>query len=237
LANGTPYYFVVSVAGSSTNSNQVQVFPFDTVGGAGQFEGGQFEPYQVNSAAPSSGKPALVGLPGILGDISRTEVGSKGYVIYNWADGGTDQNSSKPVPFTNKTNLVSPVISVTLSETWYNEKRGMSSRFTIDGRSGLDSAIAVRPNATASLTINVSDTQVHHLTVVSPDRYSDLRDFTIKLTGQNSHKAFYTVNEARKAGKTHVFQFEFTGNATLSITNNDTPAHDSIAAVQALFFD
>lgn len=57
----------------------------------------------------------------------------------------------------------------------------------------------------------------------------------MRLIGQNSHEALYDVNEGGLEGKIRVFQFEFTGNVTLSLTNEGNS--QNVAAIQALFFD
>jgi hypothetical protein len=239
LTNGTPYYFVVSATGSSTNSNQVMAFPFSTIGIAGQLTGGlagwqtYASPYQVSSLAPSSGQPALGGLSDVLGNLTRTSIGTKGYVIYNFGGGGAD-NGSTPVPFTTNSNVLTP-FSVTVGSGWYNQAYYAGSRFLVDSSLGKDSSLNLHSNISGSINISVSDTATHYLTVFCPDLLASKRAFTIKMTplGQSSPVAsFPVVNESY--GENHIFQFVFVGSVTLSIDNGNA---DGGACLQALFFD
>ena len=243
LTNGTGYYFVVSVHESTANSNQVQSFPFEVVGIAGQIKGGpQWSadydpPFVVNSAAPLIAQPALVGLDNVLGNVTRTNVGTKGYVIYNWEGGGPD-NGSTPVPFTVNSNLLAP-FSVTVESGWYNQAHRASSRCLIDGVLGSDSSLNLHSNISGSIDINVSDTAMHYLSVFCPTvdaGYAGGSSFTIKLTplGQTSPAASYPVHEARLEAQNHVFQFVFIGSVTLTIVNENA---DEGACLQALFLD
>lgn len=243
LTNATPYYFVVSVSGSAANSNQVQAFPFETVGIAGQLNGGPQwwadydPPFVVNSTAPAVGQPALVGLDDVLGNLTRTNIGTKGYVIYNWAGGGPD-NGSTPVPFTVNSNLLAP-FNVAVGSGWYNQARFASSRCVIDGMLGADSSLNLHSNTSGFIDIHVTDTDLHYLTVFCPTvnaGFAGGSNFTIKLTplGQTSPAASYPIHEARLEAQNHIFQFVFTGSVTLTIVNGNA---DEDGCLQALFFD
>jgi hypothetical protein len=238
LTNGVKYYFVVSVAGSPTNSNQIAVFPFNQVGIGGQFKGGPSDPFYL-------GTP-MVNLPAVVGDLTRTDVGSLGFVLYNWWDGGAGVIDPLPAPFTTESTLAAGIAVNTVSGSpWLNDPQYVKNQFlgwkTLSGGQviwvvGHDSAIDLPSNSTGSVNINVSDNLIHYLTVVSPAYFARRRDFTIGIApqGQGSSPASsYTVNEPDGLGDNHVFQFIFKGNITLSITNRA----DTGACLQGLFFD
>lgn len=238
LTNGTPYYFVVSASGAQINSNQVQAFPFNVVGKAGQLTGGAETPFQVNSTAPMSGQPALVGLSDVFGNLAHTNVGTKGYVVYNWSPTNRPpDDNSLPVPFTTNSNLLSP-FSATVGSGWFNQSRFVSNRFTIDGVVGADCALNLHNGFSGVINISVSDTATHYLTVFCPPVFADQRQFTIKIkpVGQNSPVASYTVDEPQGSGENHILQFVFSGNITLSI-ENVSGFYGNAGCLQAILFD
>jgi hypothetical protein len=242
LANGVKYYFVVSTAGSPSNSNQVNAFPYNQVGIAGHFKGGPSDPFYFNSSPYAD--YSLINLPAVLGDLSRTDTGRYGYVLYNWSDGGAGSIGSSPVPFTTESQLEVTVNLV--PGPWINDPQYVQNRFqgetTLPGRGwvtilGHDAAIDLPANSTGSLNIISTDTTyepIHHLTVISPAYFDRPRDFTIGIAPQGQSPtaaSSYTVNES--VGDNHVFQFIFRGNITLSITNR----LDTGACLQGLFID
>jgi hypothetical protein len=185
----------------------------------------------------------LVGLNELFGNLTRTSVGTKGYVIYNWADGGSS-TSSTPVPYTVKSNYVSPITSVNVDTTpgvsdWFNQNAGASSWFLIDHQVGSSSnpCLNLHQGASGSVAINVSDTAVHYLTVFSPDIGNNIRTCTVTLTplNQSTPTASYTINEA--FGVNHVLQFAFKGSVTLRYSNVTGPFNSEGGGLQALFFD
>lgn len=249
LTNGTAYYFVVSVHDSTTNSNQVQSFPFDIVGIAGQITGGlqwwadYDPPFIVSSADSSMGQPALVGLDNVLGNLTKTNVGTKGYVVYNWGGGG-DGNGSTPVPFTvnssgncsSPSNCIVGPFTVAVGSGWYNQAHYASSRCLIDNVLGVDSSLNLHSSVSGSIDIHVNDTAIHYLSVFCPTVHASKHDFVIKLTplGQSSPVASYSTIESFQEGQNHVFQFVFVGNVTLTLVNGNV---DEGACLQSLFFD
>lgn len=244
LTNGTQYFFVVS-AGSSPNSNEVSTYPFNTVGFSGQMSGGlpgaKLEFIKINSLAPLNNQPALMGLSSLFGGFAKTNVGTKGYVIYNWAGG----NGSTPVPLTTAGSPISPPITnvsvVTSPGTsdWYNENGYASSSFIIDGNTGVggNSCLNLRDGTSGLVNITVSDTAVHYLTVFSPDVNNSQRGCTVALTplGQTTPLASFPINDLY--GVSHVIQFVFTGSVTLKVSNVTGPSGSEGGALQALFFD
>jgi hypothetical protein len=237
LANGVKYYFVVAATGSAINSNQAAAFPFNQVGIAGRFKGGPSDPWYL-------GMP-MVNLPAVLGDLTRTEVGSLGSVLYNWWDGGAGAIGSSPVPFSTESRLAGGISVNVVPGPWINDPQYVKNQFfgwktlpngVIDWIQGHDAAIDLPSNSTGSVNINVSDNAIHYVTVVSPAYFDRRRDFTISIApqGQGSSPASsYTVNDPDHLGDNHVFQFVFRGNITLWITNRA----DTGACLQGLFFD
>ena len=244
LTNGVKYYFVVSTAGSSINSNQVVVFPFNQVGVAGQFKGGPSDPFHFNGPNYVVPEYTLINLPAVLGDLSRTDTGRYGYVIYNWYDGGAGTIGSSPVPFTTESYLRSMAVDV-VPGPWINDPQYVKNQFAgstfLPNQGGVDilghdAAIDLPANSTGSVNIScgAGDDILHHLTVVSPAYFDRPRDFTIGIAPQGqspSPASSYTVNES--VGDNHVFQFIFRGQITLSITNRA----DTGACLQAIFID
>lgn len=244
LMNGVKYYFVVSTAGTSINSNQVAAFPFNQVGVAGQFKGGPSDPFYFNGPNYVVPEYTLINLPAVLGDLSRTDTGRYGYVIYNWYDGGAGTIGSSPVPFTTESYLRSMAVDV-VPGPWINDPQYVKNQFVgttiLPNQGGVwilghDAAIDLPANSTGSVNIScgAGNDILHHLTVVSPPYFDRPRDFTIGIAPQGlspSPASSYTVNES--VGDNHVFQFIFRGQITLSITNRA----DTGACLQAIFID
>jgi len=239
LTNGQTYYFAVTAIQSGTEgiaSEQVAVHPFDTsqnVFCAGSMtEGGEFTPViDASSSALTSGRPSYAGAEhytGVLnlreldyygyGNLQNENVGTEGYVIYDWQGPGTGLTNI-PGPFT-----------VTPGSGWYDVPY-LARQFRVDNVLGAKNGLIAGP--AASMSIAVSDTNFHYLTVVSPAQFNNPRVFTIQLASANNAPASYALNE--NPGLSHVFQFLFRGNVTLSA--DATVAGGSDAIVQALFLD
>jgi hypothetical protein len=233
LNNGQPYYFVVSAQNSSVNSNQVQAWPFNVVGAAGRLRGGPpyrsdppFQgidsyPYRIDSTAVSQGLPALTGLSDVLGNLSRTSIGTNGYVIY-----GTPANSDT-------VNVRAP-FTVTKTSGWINAQDLVHNRFYIDGQLGEDAGLKANP--TGVITINGGGSSVHYLTVFCPSIVADPRNLTLTLrsiTTPSVPPAVVSLNELQDYPNNVIVQFEFTGNVTL--TMDVSPG--SSGCIQAIFLD
>jgi len=89
----------------------------------------------------------------------------------------------------------------------------------------------VMGNPVGSISIAVTDTNFHCLTVVSPDHFNYPRQFTMRLTSTNNTSATYAVAES--PGLSHVFQYFFKGNVTLWADGTG----GNYAVVQSLFLD
>ncbi|HEV2804106.1 MAG TPA: fibronectin type III domain-containing protein [Chthoniobacterales bacterium] len=243
LMNDTKYFFAVSVHGNPTNSNQATAVPFDRVGRAGRVRHtSPDEPFLVTNGTPGVGSGVgMSNLPAALGDLSRTRVGTLGYVIYNFTDDGSGATS--PASFTTEKNLA-PGITVTLEEgsAWVNVpfvKNQFEMWKTVNHVStrilGHISAISSRAGTTGSIDINVNDNAVHYLTVVSPAHAAIARDFTVSITPQVNPNTTvsYTESDRDDEAYNRIFQFVFTGSIKLTIENR---ANDS-ACLQGLFLD
>jgi hypothetical protein len=171
LTNNNEYFFVVSTS-TSANSNQVQAFPFLTLGPAGQMTGGlpgaQLDNLRINSTAPSQGMPALMGLNALFGNLSLNSVGTKGYVIYNWAGGFTGTNTT-PVPYNYVEKLVAPISNVIVNSIpnvsqWFNEPSGATSSFTVDGVPGATACLDLhdQTNGTIDIQVALGDQTTHY---------------------------------------------------------------------------
>ncbi|MGO8701861.1 MAG: Ig-like domain repeat protein [Limisphaerales bacterium] len=239
LTNGQTYYFAVTgVIGGTEGipSEQVPVTPFDTTQNvlcAGSMsEGGQFTPViDVTTTNMNSDFASYVGAEhytGVLnlreldyygyGNLENESVGTQGYAIFDWNGPGSSRINI-PGPFTLRTN-----------SGWWDVPY-LERQFRIDNVLGLNNGIIAGPKA--SMSIAVSDTNFHYLTVISPAQYNNPRVFTLELTSTNNTSAVYTLDEA--PGLSHVFQFLFSGNVTLTADASGPGGSDAI--VQALFFD
>jgi hypothetical protein len=262
LTNGQTYYFVVTavVAGrEGAASEQVPMNPFDTsrtvicTGSAS--EGEQLQVLvDVSSTAPALGQPSYIGAGYATGVLNLRErdyygygnlandlnVGTAGYVIYDW--GGA---------VTNLFNIT-PAFVVTKGSGWtgaqflkreYDVNNVLEPDFApfafvgggtpgaFNGGSLAGLVDGLKGNPIGTLNILLTDTNFHYITVLSPAEFSDFRVFTMTLTSTNGMSASYSVNESN--GYSHVFQFLLRGNATL--TANASGGADAV--VQALFFD
>ena len=237
LTNGQTYYFALTAILSGVEgipSEQVPITPFDStqkVLRAGSMsEGGQFTPVvDVTSGAVSLGQQSYIGseqLTGVLnlreldyygyGNLQLETIGSAGYIMFDWGGFGS-----------NLTNL-NGAITITPGTGW-TDIAYLERQYRVDTVLGANDGWVANP--VGSVSIGVSNTNYYYLTVISPAQYNNTRQFTLTLTSTNGASANYTVNE--NAGYSHVFQFLFSGNVTLTANG----AGGSGAIVQALFFD
>lgn len=234
IGNGIRRYYIVSATNNdATPSNEVSAVAFNTVEKTGQLTGGPLTPWQVASSGVFSAQPALHGISSVLGNLIRNAIGTSGYVIYNW--GGVDTNGNG----VDAKNLAAG-ISVTKGGNWQNQANGMMNRFTIDGKLGEDGALFVDPAVTGTVDIGVSDTNTHYVTVFCPTLADgNPHAFTVQLKPRDSSSpvATYTVNDLYRSGDNHIFQFEFKGNVTLSVTNIGLNSNTVTNSLQAIFID
>lgn len=239
LNNGVMYYAVVAavIGGSQgTLSEQASVLPFDTnknVAGAGMMtDGGQFPNLYVKSSQMSSNLPTLIGNDRVvamrsprelcnngLGNFANKEIGSQGFVIYNFNG-----------PSTSMVNMPSSFTATTGSG--WQQMDNLGRQFSVDGvMQKANPAYGLNANPSGVLTIKSSDTNFHFVTVYSPAKFTDPRQYTITLTSTNGDAASYSVND--QPGYSHAFQFLFKGQANLTVSG---PAN-GLGIVSALFFD
>jgi hypothetical protein len=252
LCNGLTYYFVVSATIADVEgptSEQIPVFPFDTsqtVLRAGcASEGQQGESLiDVVTGAGTFGQPCFIGTEypmGVLnlrerdyygyGNLANETVGNQGFVIYNW--GGTGTNVMHLAASFGITNI-SGWTGIPYLQRAYKVDNLIEPDFTpgaLGGGSSTGLVDGISGNPRGSIGISASDTNFHYLTVVSPAEFADTRSFTMTLSSTNGLSASYPVNE--KFGYSHVFQFIFKGNVTL--TADCTGGAGAI--VQSLFLD
>lgn len=237
LTNGTTYYFIVSSVQNGvekTPSAQVAATPFDpsarVLAAGSMAEGGQFTPIlAVNSNAPAKGEASLLGseqYTGLIsprdlndygyGNLQNTIIGTKGYLIFDWGGYGA-----------HATNISGP-FSVTLGAGW-TELSYLERKYRLGSTVGENDGLVGTPSG--SITITVTDSAAHYLTVVSPAQFNNARHFTMRLTSTNNSSASFRTDE--EYGFSHIYQFLFTGDVTLTADGTDGTG----AIVQALFFD
>jgi hypothetical protein len=237
LTNGQTYYFVVTAIRAGVEgipSEQVKINPFDTsqtvLCTGSTSEGGQWTPIiEVSSSAPAAAQPSYIGaehFTAVLnpreldnygyGNLENETVGTRGYVLYGWGGAGS-----------NPANTLAP-FTVTLGPGWIDYPY-LQRQYRLDNILGANHGLAASP--VGSISIGVSDTNYHFLTVVSPAQFNNPRKFAMRLTSTNNTSAVFIVNES--LGYSHNFQFLFRGNVTLWA--DATGGSDAI--VQALFLD
>lgn len=234
LLNDTNYYVLVDAKqanGASASSDEVAASPYDPtvpVHLAGATSSNYTE-LLVNSAATTSGKPALQVSQPLRYSPDKLQldaVGSGGYVIYNW--GGVTV-PDKLIGF-DKANLPSNTTITKSSSGWRNDNY-VKLTFKVDGVAGSDYSLYSNP--AGRLDITVSDNNWHYLTAFCPVRFDEARDFRVVLTpkGQTSPAATYIIKE--DLGKNHIIQFRFKGNVSLTVDNKSGQG----GTIQALFLD
>jgi hypothetical protein len=237
LTNGQTYYFVVTAIQSGVEgipSEQVKINPFDTTQNVlctgSMAEGGQFTPtVDVTSSAPAAGLPSDIGaeqFTGVLnlrelddygyGNLENESVGARGYVLYDWGGFGSNLNN------------IPGAYTVTTGSGW-SDIQYLERQYRVDSSLGANDGLSGSP--AGSINIGVNDANYHFLTVVSPSQFNNARQFTLRLASTNNTVASYAVNEPY--GYSHVFQFKFKGNVTLTADATG----GSGAIVQSIFLD
>lgn len=237
LTNGLTYYFAVGAVLSGVegvSSEQVQINPFDTsknVMGAGSVNddmNGALMNY-VTAGNVASNLPSFIGMYRNvamrdyqditdygMGNLSRTEIGGDGYVIYDFNGPGNTL-----------TNLAAGwVISI---NGGLSDQGAADIYFSADGAASENYMLGAK--SAGSIAIQPPDANYHYLTVISPPIYNAPREFVMTLTSTNGDSTGYSVNEV--TGDVHTFQFLFRGSVTLQADGTG----GSGATIQALFLD
>ena len=120
---------------------------------------------------------------------------------------------------------------ISTSGSWYNLHVFVQNTFVVDGVHTPRSAIAA--STTGQVNVTVPDSAVHYLTAFCPStRDGAPHAFNVTLQA-NGQSRTYSVNE--ELAQNHIFQFAFTGNATLTVTRLGDSQED--AELQAIFLD
>jgi hypothetical protein len=191
----------------------------------------------LQSANLDKGAPvANLNWPGV-GALSRREIGSRGYVLFRL--NGTNPTRKVLAPF--KDNFTGN------DGFWYGEPQS-NMRFDVDGKEGRDEKGnvyfgSVNTNAGTpdngpknSWKIEVADNAPHLLTVFSPAIRTQGANQSITLTAADGSTQTAHFDGTQGGA---IVQFEFIGNATLTLQQNvgglGSPRPGASAA--ALFFD
>jgi FlgD Ig-like domain/Fibronectin type III domain len=237
LTNGQTYYFAVTAIQAGVEgmpSEQVAINPFDisqNVFLAGSMsEGGSFTPViDINSSAPAAGQPSYGNAEHMggglnlrelddygFGNLENETVGTKGYNLFGYEG-----------PSTGLANILAPFMPIT-GAGWY-DNGNLQRQFRVDSVLAMNHGMS--PNPVGTLNISVTDTNFHYMTIVSPSEFNNARKFTMGITSANGGTVQYAINE--NPGLSHVFQFKFKGNIT--VTADATGGSGAI--IQAIFFD
>jgi fibronectin type 3 domain-containing protein len=228
LTNGVLYYFVVTAINGgveSATSAQVQMRPFNpavNVHAAGQLKDWrQGVTFKVDPLGPPANRPALY-LNYYREDLTQTGIGSRGYKIFNFGGLGSENGN------------VASGFSITKGTTWAAEHKWTQQTFEI-GTQNSDGGALYADGTSGTISVLVSDTNWHYMTVFSPSRFNSPRTYTVKLASQehSSQVVTHTVDTGIRAGYSQVFQFLFRGNVTLTV---EGPAL-RWATVAAVFLD
>ncbi|WP_173809428.1 malectin domain-containing carbohydrate-binding protein [Hymenobacter caeli] len=226
LANDTRYYLSVVpqlVSGTGPASAEATAVPY-ALSSLVQLAGNQStnsNVFTVNSTAPGSNQPAVQLQPVLHyedGTSALSQVGSQGYVLYNWGGPNIDNANVRP-PFT-----------VTKGSGWRNDDF-LSFQFNVDALAGNN--FGLYSNPTGQINIGVADDKWHYLTACCPSRFADARRFVVTLApqGQPGAAVRYAVSESY--GRSHIFQFRFKGPVTLTVDSQG----GSAGTLQAIFLD
>jgi hypothetical protein len=237
LTNGQTYYFAVTAIQAGVEgipSEQVAINPFDTgqnVFLAGSMsEGGSFTPViDVSSSAPTAGQPSYGNAEHMSGMLNLRELDDYGFGNLQNETAGTMGFDlfSYEGPSTGLANILPPFMPIT-GAGWY-DIGNLQRQFRVDNVLAMNHGIS--PNPVGTLNISVTDTNFHYMTIVSPDQFDYARKFTMSIASTNGTSVQYAINE--NPGLSHVFQYMFRGNITL--TANATGGNGAI--IQAIFFD
>jgi prepilin-type N-terminal cleavage/methylation domain-containing protein/prepilin-type processing-associated H-X9-DG protein len=157
-------------------------------------------------AADEAGKPAWT-ISGFTGNVSTLAVGTHGYAVFNWQSYG-DSNINVKAPFT----------AVTKGSGWSDDQYG-NQTFVIGGTSAGGKILYA--NKVGTITTTVSDYYPHVLTIVSPEKFADVRRFSITVS-TNSGAAKESTVTYDYTTKTHqlnkILQVSVCGNAKITVT-------------------
>jgi hypothetical protein len=243
LTNGQPCYFAVTaiVGGQECPpSEQVIINPFDTsqtVLLAGSMsEGGQYTPViDVSSSAPTNAQPSYTGAEHVaavlslsdlnnygFGNLQDTAVGTQGYYLFETSG-----------PATGTPNVLAPFTFT--YDYGFQDIAHLGRQYRLNNSQNLTMPNGMLASPTGALTIGVTDTNYHYLTVVSPAQFNNPRDFTLSLTSTNGASVQYSINESN--GLQHTFQFLFKGQVTLLADGTPGGGANGDAIIQSIFFD
>ena len=228
LTNGVLYYFVVTAmngAAESASSAQVQARPLNpavNVHAAGQLKDWrQGVTFKVDPLGPAANRPSLY-LNYYREDLTQTGIGSRGYTIFNFFGQNSDNVN------------VASGFTVTKGSGWVPEYQWTQQTFEIGTQNSGGRALYA-DGSSGTISVLVTDTNWHYLTVFCPSRFNSERTYTVKLASQeqSSQVVTHTVDTGMRAGYSQVFQFLFRGNVTLTVEGPD----DRWATVNAVFLD
>lgn len=192
-----------------------------------------FDP--ANPADGTKGQPCAniaISLPGTFtGGMTQGLVGSHGYILFNWAGGGTDVTNFK-APF--------PSDAVTRGSGWNND--GYSNITLKNSATGVSSVGEIRtgnsnPSSTATLNIKASDFTLHTLTVVVPTIFANTRDIRLLLSTNNGAAKESSIEYlSRGQVGNKIFQYKFSGQVTLTLTTYFAGSNTQ-GMINAIFLD
>jgi prepilin-type N-terminal cleavage/methylation domain-containing protein/prepilin-type processing-associated H-X9-DG protein len=172
------------------------------------------------------------------GSVTQASVGAHGYILFNWANGGSDVSLFK-APF--------PSNAVTLNSGW---KRDQYSNITLKNSAtsvtSLGDICATTspfniPSSTVSLNINVQagDVAPHTLTVVMPQVFvnSCLMTLTVRTNSGSARESSLVSSSKTIPVGNKIFQYTFSGSLILSLTSYNYLNSTNEGIINAIFLD
>ncbi len=229
LTNGQTYYFTISAVtsqGESVDSDPVAATPASLtslVEVAGRYDQAGFEPRILDVLAdnPPLGKPALLKLSPLLGNLTLRNVGAAGYRLFNWS--ATSHTDAVNLPFGD---------NIEAGSGWRTDN-WLAYQFRVNGILGSDYGLFVKEdNRTGIMDVTPHNDDIYYLTVILSSRFRTSANYKIRLTPKGALTPSVGYDTQEQTGLNHIYQFRFKGPVRLTI---ECPT--STASVQGIFLD
>jgi prepilin-type N-terminal cleavage/methylation domain-containing protein/prepilin-type processing-associated H-X9-DG protein len=174
--------------------------------------------------ADNAAGQAACTISGFTGKVQTLAVGRHGYGVFNWQSYG-DSNVNVKQPFT----------AITKGTGWADDQYGNMS-YTIGATTA--GGRILYANKVGTMYVKVSDLTQHILTVVSPEKFADVRRFSLTVsTDSGAAKESSVVYDYTTATNqlNKIMQVAIYGNAKITVTVPNGTA--DIGTFSAVFLD
>ncbi len=198
---------IVSYADGHVGNSQNLNYGIVNLGELTAVSGGYTFTVDPTKPADNDAGKAACTISGFTGTLSTLAVGTHGYAVFNWQS-YADSNINVKAPFT----------AVTKGTGWSDDQYG-NQTFVIGGTSAGGKILYA--NKVGTITTTVSDYYPHVLTIVSPEKFADVRRFSLTVS-TNSGAAKESTVTYDYTTKTHqlnkIIQVSVCGNAKITVT-------------------